>query len=76
MTFDFEDHGLPLVQLKEARRDLVLQLRHVKGSISAEMLTQIVGVQLAIKAVEEVIDDLDAELESATEGFAAMEGRA
>jgi hypothetical protein len=78
MRFDFTDHGLPLIQLKEARRDLVLSLQGASDPISQDVLAQIVNVQIAISAVEAVIEDLDNE----TDGMAAsnvaafMSGRA
>ena len=59
------DHGLPLVQLKEQRRDLVVALQNRHGPISGWELMQIAAVQQAIMAFEEVIADLDAELEAA-----------
>ncbi|WP_024510247.1 hypothetical protein [Bradyrhizobium sp. ARR65] len=55
------DHGLPLVQLKEQRRDLVVSLQNRSGPISGWELMQIAAVQQAIMAFEEVIADLDAE---------------
>ena len=57
------DHGLPLIQLKEQRRDLVVALQNRKGPISSWELMQIAAVQQAISAFEEVIADLDAEAE-------------
>jgi hypothetical protein len=57
------DHGLPLVQLKEQRRDLVVALQNRNGPISSRELMQIAAVQQAISAFEEVIADLDAEAE-------------
>jgi hypothetical protein len=57
------DHGLPLVQLKEQRRDLVVALQNRNGPISGWELMQIAAVQQAISAFEEVIADLDAEAE-------------
>ncbi len=57
------DHGLPLVQLKEQRRDLVVALQNRNGPVSGWELMQIAAVQQAITACEEVIADLDAELE-------------
>jgi len=57
------DHGLPLIQLKEQRRDLVVALQNRKGPISSWELMQIAAVQQAIRAFEEVIADLDAEAE-------------
>ena len=58
------DHGLPLVQLKEQRRELVVALRRQVGPISGWQLLQIASVQQAISAFEEVIFDLDAETET------------
>ncbi len=57
------DHGLPLIQLKEQRRDLVVALQNRSGPISSWELMQIAAVQQAISAFEEVIADLDAEAE-------------
>jgi hypothetical protein len=57
------DHGLPLVQLKEQRRDLIVALQNRNGPISGWELMQIAAVQQAISAFEEVIADLDAEAE-------------
>jgi hypothetical protein len=61
------DHGLPLVQLKEQRRDLVVALQNRNGPISGWELMQIAAVQQAISAFEEVIADLDAEAEMEVE---------
>ena len=58
------DHGLPLVQLKEQRRDLVVALQNRKGPVTGWELIQIAAVQQAISAFEDVIADLDAEVES------------
>jgi hypothetical protein len=58
------DHGLPLVQLKEQRRELVVALQRHAGPISGWQLLQIATVQQAISAFEEVIFDLDAETET------------
>jgi hypothetical protein len=60
---DLPDHGLPLIQLKEQRRDLVVALQKRHGPISGWELMQIAAVQQAIMAFEEVIADLDAEAE-------------
>jgi hypothetical protein len=57
------DHGLPLIQLKEQRRDLVVALQNRNGPISSWELMQIAAVQQEISAFEEVIADLDAEAE-------------
>jgi hypothetical protein len=59
------DHGLPLVQLKEQRRDLIVALQNRNGPVSSWELMQIAAVQQAISAFEDVIADLDAELEAA-----------
>jgi hypothetical protein len=55
------DHGLPLVQLKEQRRDLVVALQNRSGPVTGWELMQIAAIQQAIQAFEEVISDLDAE---------------
>ncbi|MBN8959638.1 hypothetical protein ACWX0K_17355 [Nitrobacteraceae bacterium UC4446_H13] len=65
MLRDLPDHGLPLVQLKELRRDMVVALQKRKGAVSTEELMRIAAVQAAISAFEDVIADLDAELEAA-----------
>ena len=57
------DHGLPLVQLKEQRRDLVVALQNRNGPVSSWELMQIAAIQQAISAFEDVIADLDAEME-------------
>jgi hypothetical protein len=57
------DHGLPLVQLKEQRRDLVVALQNRNGPVSGWELIQIAAIQQAISAFEDVIADLDAEME-------------
>ena len=62
MTIDFLDHGLPLVALKEQRRDLVVSLLGRQGAISKDAITEIAAIQQAIAAIEAVIVDLDAEL--------------
>jgi hypothetical protein len=59
------DHGLPLIQLKEQRRDLVVALQNRNGPVSGWELMQIAAVQQAISAFEDVISDLDAEMEAA-----------
>jgi hypothetical protein len=57
------DHGLPLVQLKEQRRDLVVALQNRRGPVNAWELMQIAAIQQTIQAFEDVITDLDAEAE-------------
>ena len=65
------DHGLPLVQLKEQRRDLVVALQNRVGPVSGWELMQIAAVQQAISAFEDVIADLDAEMEMEAAASAA-----
>jgi hypothetical protein len=60
----FPDHGLPLVQLKERRRDLVIALRNRKRPPAEHELREIASVQQAIFAIEEVIANWDAEVET------------
>jgi hypothetical protein len=60
----FEDHGLPLVQLKEQRRELVVALIGCRDPISKDQIAQIALLQHAIMAMEAVIVDLDAEMET------------
>ena len=59
MTY-LEDHGLPIVQLRERRRELVVALTGC-SSISSQRISEIAAVQHAIAAIEAVIGDLDAE---------------
>jgi hypothetical protein len=59
------DHGLPLVQLREQRRDLIVGLQNRNAPVSGWELMQIAALQQAISACEDVIADLDAELEAA-----------
>src|SRR3954453_11204663 len=63
MMKSLADHGLPLVQLKEQRRDLVVALQKRNGPINGWELMQIAAIQQAISAFEDVIADLDAEME-------------
>jgi hypothetical protein len=60
----FQDHGLPLVQLKERRRDLVVAMTGQRGAISANQIMEIAAIQQTIAAMGAVVSDLDAELES------------
>lgn len=62
MFDDFLDHGLPLVNLKEQRRDLIVALMKRKGPISKEAINEIAALQQAITAIEAVIIDLDADI--------------
>ena len=56
------DHGLPLVQLKERRRELVVALQNRIGPIDDAELQKIAVIQQTISAFEDVIADLDAEM--------------
>lgn len=60
----FLDHGLPLVQLKEKRRALVIAHQKRNSPLSSDELLEIAAVQQAIFAFEEVMADLEAELEA------------
>ena len=55
------DHGLPLVQLKERRREMVVALQNRPGPVSDDELGKIAAIQQAISAFEDVIADLDGE---------------
>lgn len=58
------DHGLPLVQLKEHRRELVVALQNRSGPITDDELRQIAAIQQTISAFEDVIADLDCEIDA------------
>ena len=47
------DHGLPLIQLKEQRRDLVVALQNRNGPVNGWELMQIAAVQ---QAMEELVE--------------------
>ncbi|MBS0531060.1 MAG: hypothetical protein JSS22_16955 [Proteobacteria bacterium] len=64
MMNHFEDHGLPLVQLKEQRREMIVALMGRKEPISKVQIAEIAAIQHAIAAIEAVIVDLDAEVDS------------
>jgi len=49
------DDRLPLIFLRERRRELVLALRGVRGAISRQRIDEIAAVQQAIRAIEAVI---------------------
>jgi hypothetical protein len=57
-----EDHRLPLVQLKEQRRDLIVALMGRTGRITKRQIAEIAAIQQAIAAVETVVVDLDTEV--------------
>ena len=67
MLRDLPDHGLPLVQLKEQRRELIVAFQNRAGPVRCWELMQIAAIQQAISAFEDVIADLDAETETETE---------
>lgn len=71
MSALLEDHRLPLVQLKERRRDLIVGLMGRQGPLSKQQIAEIAAIQTAIAAIEEVLDDLDAEAEVASRDRAA-----
>jgi hypothetical protein len=60
MTF-YEDHGLPLVRLREQRRELVVALVG-RQEISNFQIAEIASLQQAIVAMEAVVGDLDAQI--------------
>lgn len=74
MSYDLTDHGLPLVALKEQRRELIVSLLGRTGPLPDEMIRKIAAVQTAIKAFEAVIDDMDEELAclGVVTGFGAL----
>ena len=63
------DHRLPLIRLKEMRREMVLALGEDRNAIDPAKLHEIASIQQAIAAAEEVIADIDAELERETVDF-------
>jgi hypothetical protein len=71
MSALLEDHGLPLVQLKERRRDMIVALMGHQGPLSEQQIAEIASIQIAIAAIEAVVDDLDAEAEVALRDCAA-----
>lgn len=58
---DLEDHGLPLVALKEQRRELVMSLLGRTEPLCQTAISDLAAIQSAISAVECVIADLDQE---------------
>jgi hypothetical protein len=49
------DDRLPLIFLRERRRELVLGLSEARGKISREKIYEIAAIQQAIRAIETVI---------------------
>ena len=54
------DHGLPLVQLKEQRRDLVVALQNRNGPVSSWELMHIASIKQAISEFYDFIAYIDA----------------
>lgn len=50
-----QDHRLPLVRLRERRRELVLSLQDGALALTRKRIREIAEIQLAIKAIEIVI---------------------
>lgn len=50
-----QDHRLPLVRLRERRRELVMSLEGNPSSLTRDKIREIAEVQQAIKAIEAVI---------------------
>jgi hypothetical protein len=77
----YDDHGLPLVRLKEQRRELVVALIGRKDPISNVEIAEIAALQQAIAAMEAVVSDLDSQIESpaaatrSASAFGIAEGR-
>jgi hypothetical protein len=59
---NFEDHGLPLVHLKEQRRQLIVALIGCKEPIPDIQIAEIASLQQAIAAMEAVVCDLDTQI--------------
>lgn len=53
--FGISDHKLPLIYMRERRRELVLELQAAGPSVSMQKIRDIAAVQQAIKAIETVI---------------------
>ncbi|WP_246756582.1 hypothetical protein [Bradyrhizobium diazoefficiens] len=68
------DHGLPLVQLKERRREMVVALQARVGPIADDELRQIAAIQQTISAFEDVISDLDCEQSDARDDVVDRRG--
>ena len=49
------DDRLPLIYLRERRREMVLALSEARGKISREKIYEIAALQQAIRAIETVI---------------------
>jgi hypothetical protein len=53
--FGVSDHRLPLIYMRERRRELVLELQTAGPAVSMQKIRDIAAVQQAIKAIETVI---------------------
>ena len=53
--FGLSDHKLPLIFMRERRRELVLGLQAAGASSSMQQIRDIAAIQQAIKAIETVI---------------------
>ena len=53
--FGAVDHRLPLIYMRERRRELVLELQAAGPNISMQKIRDIAAVQQTIKAIETVI---------------------
>ncbi|CAN5330402.1 hypothetical protein BH10PSE10_BH10PSE10_03890 [soil metagenome] len=53
--FGAVDHGLPLIYMRERRRELVLELQAAGPAVSMQKIRDIAAVQQTIKAIETVI---------------------
>lgn len=53
--FGVADHKLPLIYMRERRRELVLELQAAGPAVSMQKIRDIAAVQQAIKAIETVI---------------------
>ena len=53
--FEVPDHKLPLIYMRERRRELVLELQAAGPAVSMQKIRNIAAVQQAIKAIETVI---------------------
>lgn len=53
--FGAVDHRLPLIYMRERRRELVLELQAAGPAVSMQKIRDIAAVQQTIKAIETVI---------------------
>lgn len=58
MTY-IEDHGLPLVQLKEQHQDSVVALSKRDRPVSNSEIARLAALQQTIAAIEATVADLD-----------------